>query len=202
MRVETIEIFTFDELSPDAQKAAIRDFSDINVEYWCWYDCTYDDFERLCEIIGITVDQKEIYFSGFWSQGSGASFFGSYAYKSGCKKAIRDYAPQDSELHSIVDRLVMLQKPHFYQLTATISKLYGAGNYCHENTMSVDTEHCRGGEIDNSTEEETQEIMRDLARWLYASLEREYEWLTSAEAIRDTIQANEYEFTKEGKQHV
>jgi hypothetical protein len=33
--------------------------------------------------------------------------------------------------------------------------------------------------------------MRDLARWLYRTLEKEYDYLTSDEAVWEAIQANE-----------
>ena len=35
-------------------------------------------------------------------------------------------------------------------------------------------------------------------RWSYRLLEREYEYLTSDDAIKETIEANEYEFDENG----
>ncbi len=43
------------------------------------------------------------------------------------------------------------------------------------------------------------EALRDLARWLYRQLEREYEYLTSDEAVDEAIAANEYTFTEAGR---
>lgn len=43
------------------------------------------------------------------------------------------------------------------------------------------------------------EALRDLARWLYRQLEREYDYLTSDEAVDEAIVANEYSFTVDGK---
>ena len=43
------------------------------------------------------------------------------------------------------------------------------------------------------------EVLRDLARWLYRQLEREYDYLTSDEAVDEAIVANEYSFTVDGK---
>ena len=42
------------------------------------------------------------------------------------------------------------------------------------------------------------EALRDLARWLYRQLEREYEYLSSDEAVDETIAANQYTFTETG----
>ncbi len=47
-------------------------------------------------------------------------------------------------------------------------------------------------------EETVIEAMRDLARWLYRQLEREYDDLTSDEAVDEAIVANEYSFTVDG----
>ena len=48
-------------------------------------------------------------------------------------------------------------------------------------------------------EEVVTEALRDLARWLYRQLEREYEYLTSDEAVDETIAANDYTFTETGR---
>ena len=48
-------------------------------------------------------------------------------------------------------------------------------------------------------EETVTEALRDLARWLYRQLEREYDYLTSDEAVDEAIVANEYSFTVDGK---
>jgi hypothetical protein len=39
----------------------------------------------------------------------------------------------------------------------------------------------------------------DTCRAIYRRLEKEYEYLTSDESIIETIHANEYEFTEDGK---
>ena len=51
-----------------------------------------------------------------------------------------------------------------------------------------------------------EDIEDDMTNYLYqieqsilSSLKREYEYLTSKEAIKETIEANEYQFTKEGE---
>jgi hypothetical protein len=35
--------------------------------------------------------------------------------------------------------------------------------------------------------------------WLYLTLEKEYEYLTSEETIKESLIANEYDFTEDGK---
>ena len=43
------------------------------------------------------------------------------------------------------------------------------------------------------------EALRDLACWLYRQLEREYNGLSSGEAVDETIAANDYTFTASGR---
>ncbi len=130
MRIVETPVYDFTELSDaarDKARAWFRETIDDD-----WWDSVYDDFERICPILGVTLAtatvrlmgggarQKPcIWFSGFWSQGDGACFEGRYAYAPRASLRIRDYAPQDTELHRIADALQALQRPNFYQLTAS-----------------------------------------------------------------------------------
>lgn len=60
------------EFTP-AQQALIEKHRDWNVDN-DWYDYTFDDFVTVAESFGFAVDKDKIRFSGFWSQGDGASF--------------------------------------------------------------------------------------------------------------------------------
>ena len=55
-----------------------------------------------------------------------------------------------------------------------------------------------GQDMTVDAEDTVIEALRDLARWLYRQLEREYDYLSSDEAIDETIVANAYTFTKSG----
>jgi hypothetical protein len=48
-------------------------------------------------------------------------------------------------------------------------------------------------------EDTVTEALRDLARWLYRQLEREYEYQTSDAVTDEAILANEYTFTGDGR---
>ena len=198
-RTQLIEktVYRFNELSDSAKETA-RDWYRTGGLDYDWWDAVCDDFDRVAEILGISVSEK--YFSGFWSQGDGACFFGSYRYAKGAARAIRDYAPQDKALHDIADALAEVQKRNFYSLTASISRHYGAGNHCHENTMAVSVDRDGDNYQDPTSDAEdiVEEAMRDLARWHYRQLESEYEYLNSDESVDEAINANEYEFTEDG----
>ena len=51
----------------------------------------------------------------------------------------------------------------------------------------------------DDAEDVVMETLRDLARWLYRQLEREYDALTSDEAVDEAITANAYTFTEAGR---
>ena len=174
-------------------------------------DCVYDDLGRIFPILGVTLAtttvrlmgggtrQKPcIRFSGFWSQGDGACFAGRYAYAARASRRIRDYAPQDTELHRIADVLQALQKLNFYQLTASFRQ---TGRYSHAYAMTfdVDRDGPAGQSIVGRTDDDLVTALRDLAHWLYRALEREYEFQTSDETVDEGMSANGYTFTAEGR---
>ena len=192
-------VYSFNELSEDAQQDAIDDNREWNVDH-DWWEHVYYDFNNICEILGVEIDTRpklRIYFEGFYHQGSGSAFEGDYIYKPGAHKAIRKYAPTNNELHRIADELLTLQKANFYRLTASISQ---SGRYY---SLSVDTQmtdHINGGSdyAPADIDESLGEIMRDLNSYLYDCLEREYEYLTSDDAIKERLIDNEIEFYEDG----
>ncbi|BEV13203.1 antitoxin of toxin-antitoxin stability system (plasmid) [Asticcacaulis sp. DW145] len=204
-----VSVFRFDELDDEA-KAKARDWYREGAFDYPWYEFVYDDFERICDLIGIrlkssavrlmgggTRPKPNIYFRGFWSQGDGACFEGQYTYRKGAGRAIREHAPTDRDLHRIVDDLTGVQRRNFYQLTANATH---RGHYYHEYCMSIDVERDSPNCMDLSSdaEEVVKEALRDLARWLYRQLERQYDYLNSDACIDEVIEANGYRFREGG----
>jgi len=78
------------------------------------------------------------------------------------------------------------------------------GHYYHEMCMDISViEYHLSDSITQSEftefEEWITETLRDYAKELYRDLEKEYEYLSSEKVIIETIEANEYEFTEDGK---
>lgn len=138
-----------------------------------WHESVFEMAKEAGAILGIDID--DIHYSGFWSQGDGASFTGSYAYAKGAAKHIRAEYPSHTELHAIADTLQHLQRVNFYRLTATITQ---RGRYFHEMTMQADVEDSADSyrDIGEDASDSLLEAMRDFARWIYATLEKEYEY--------------------------
>ncbi|WP_336741425.1 antitoxin of toxin-antitoxin stability system [Aureimonas altamirensis] len=209
---EVIEttVYRLNELSEDAKDKARAWYREGGFDY-DWYDAVYEDFQHIAGILGVrfrtrTVrlmgggsrQEPRIFFSGFWSQGDGACFEGFYSYRKNATTEIRSYAPQDTILHDIADALQAVQRRNFYQLRAEATH---RGHYHHEYCMaiSVTRDSPTYQDMTVDAEEIVTEALRDLARCLYRQLEHDYDYLTSDEAVDETIIANDYTFTETGR---
>lgn len=192
MRTEQISVFKFDELSESAKEKAREWYRNVSSSD-DWYDSVYEDAKQVASLMGVTI--TEIGFSGFWSQGDGAHFEGSFKYAKGCAKAVAQYAPQDAELQRIAKEWQALQSTRFYKITGEVSH---SGHYRHENCtsfgVSVDDNYA-----DADTEESVKELMRDIMRWIYSQLEKEYYYLNADAQVDESIKMNDYEFTVDGE---
>ncbi|MBU2249066.1 MAG: antitoxin of toxin-antitoxin stability system [Gammaproteobacteria bacterium] len=191
MRVAVKEttVYGFDELPDETKEKVLRNLRGINVGDSFWHECIFDDIKEIGKLIGIDIDN--IYFSGFWGQGDGACFEGSYSYRNGSVKAVKEYAPMDKELHKIALSLSKAQRKGFYQSTAVIKH---RGHYYHKMGTEI--------WVDNYYDYDYDAIcggLRSFMDWIYRRLEKEYEYLTSDDSIKNTIEANEYEFDSNGK---
>ena len=210
MRTETTTrtLYKFSELSPEAQQHALEKQAQYEAENFD-LEFVYDDAATIADLFSLDIRQTRktrmngehyyeptIYYSGFSSQGDGACFEGSYSYKAGALKAVKDYAGQDERLHRIVKALQDIQRKNFYQLTA---KCKHSGHYYHSGCMSVDVERSDDKEMTADAEETVKECLRDFADWIYKQLENEYDYRTGEEACREAIEANDYEFTEKGE---
>jgi len=105
-------VYQFPELSDIAKDKARSWYRELG-PHDDWWDTVYEDFERVCEIVGIRLKTTPvrlmgggtrakpcIWFSGFWSQGDGACFEGYLSHAKGAAARIRDYAPQDATLRA------------------------------------------------------------------------------------------------------
>jgi len=209
---ETIEtiVYHLNELSSAATERARNWYRQDGLCYE-WYEFVYEDFERVCTILGVdlktvpvrlygggTRQRPCVWFSGFWSQGDGACFEGRYGYAEAAPREIRGHAPKDRELHQIADALQSVQRRSFYQLRADIVH---RDRYYHEYCMAISVERDSpiSQDMTPDAEDAIIEALRDLARWLYRQLEREYNYQTSDEMVDEAISANGYTFTETGR---
>ena len=190
MQTKVINTYEIEELTGSAKERAL-DWLREGLDYE-WYDFVFEDAKKCASILGIEIDN--IYFSGFYSQGDGACFNGKFAYANGWKKALKDYAP-DKALLRIGQRLQDIQKPFLYQIGGTISC-----NDRHYRTSCGSADiNGRFADVPDSVIDDLTECFSYFADWIYRSLEKEYEWLTSEDQLIETAKANGYAFDSEGR---
>lgn len=212
-RIQETTVYQFNELEDRAKERA-RDWwrgleqQDFDTEF------VIDDAARMGALLGITFKTRPValmsgktrldpcvYWSGFSSQGDGASFEGTYCYAKGAPAAIRKKTgSSESILIDLAERLQAIQKRHNYKLTAVIETGRYGLCYSHSGTMSVDVDGWAAVAVETiGDEEKLTACMREFADWIYRQLEAEYTWRMADEQVDDAITANEYEFTIDGR---
>jgi hypothetical protein len=178
--------------------ALLEKYRYINVEHNNWWDYVESDFTEDMKQVGIEVDK--IYFSGFWSQGDGACFVGSL----------------DNALtylnHHHVDQFPMLRK--LIEMGGSVwATSDHRGRYYHSSSVSINAEceafwQCANPKSelqeaviqrwDDMVDKEIVDFEAALAeQWrtymddLYRRLEEEYDYLTSDDAVWETLEAND-----------
>ena len=182
MREMNVMVYSFDELSEAAQERALNEFRDINVEDGDWWmDSVYDTIRTAGKLIGLEIDG--IYFDPDLY----CIFNADYRYVRGAVKAVCKEFSRADALHKVARDLQDLQKRHFYSLSCAVTE-----------GRSMNYYRCfRFGEDYEC--DDLGDILDDFAHWARILLRDEYEYLTSDEAVKEMIEANEYEFTEDGK---
>lgn len=170
----------------------IDEHRDINVDH-DWWGCTYEYFDEICKLMGVVINRDGLSFSGFGSQGDGASFTGVFdgSVAEGAPESIRKHAPKDAVLHNIADELCNAGRTYF-QCHVDIHR--NNSPYVHSDTMGIVYVDSVYGDIDDwsdavieALESDILKLMRDLADWFYRALEQEYEYLTSDEVVWEAL---------------
>jgi hypothetical protein len=196
MKTITTTVYTFDELDTRAKKKA-RDWFLTGLEFDGEY--TIEDAETALAFAGFTVDR--VLFTGFASQGDGACFEGAWEAGKVNAAGMREYAPQDADLHGIADECAALAAA----FPGASLRVKHSGRYCHEGCtdFAVFITDAQGEEIDSPAAADAEkaliEVSRRAMRWIYRRLEAEYDAERETEAVDETIRANEYTFTADGK---
>ena len=192
MRKITRGVYLFDELSEDAKKRAINDHYNINTDY-DWYDTILFDFMDDCKNISIAVDYDDISFSGFYSQGDGASFEGEVCNISMFLHHI-GVELSDDIAKCIYIRFVRIPHCGYHEYTCKTEIEAGFD----ELGSDVETEY---SDILELISKRAEQVRLDLCKKLYRDLEQAYEDLTSDEGIASTLIASEYEFYENGERY-
>lgn len=192
MKTATVKLYMFSELSAEVKSKVIGRNRDYNLDF-DWWDHVYEDFISVAKCFGFEVESEAIQFSGFGSQGDGASFTCTANvkdWKTAHKNAkqLRAYAPSDTRLLSIHKRYQATIKSLFSGKPAGEETvvLTRARNDVHKYSVSAGLE-----DDTDSTPPGLDSVVlceaRDLMEWLYRQLESEYDHLTSDTTISEML---------------
>jgi hypothetical protein len=171
MKQMTINAYSFDELSEQAKQKALEKFADVNVDY-DWYQFTYQDAKNIgLKINGFDLDRGNSVHGHFNidAYDVALSIVAEHGATSNTYERAQEY---------LTDRQDIMDKYHY-----------------NPETDESDNDMQMNSEIDDLSDDFEQVIKE-----CYLSLlKREYEYLTSEQAIIEAIEANEYLFTEDGK---
>lgn len=118
----SIEVFKFDELEDRARERARDWFRMASADDSFWSECVIEDAKTIGGFLGFDV--KEVYWSGFGSQGDG------------------EHAPKDKELARIRKAMRAFARAH----RDNSANLTHRDRYSHEYSVSIEAEPRRGND--------------------------------------------------------
>lgn len=199
MRTVTTEtaIYTLQEVTENKEllKKVLDNYRNINTDY-DWHEYVIESETEKLKALGYS--DVEINFSGFWSQGDGASFT--------AKIDVHKWIEQNNPIK--YRRILSLLNAEFIEVDT--AKVYRTTHfYSHENTTKAEVYFNMFGNLGTGAvnvsnlldkiESEIETQRYNLSKEIYATLEKEYYFLQTDEQIIESLECNEYEFTENGK---
>lgn len=205
--VELDPVFTYNQLSEKAKERACEWYQQYVFSESCDWEFVYEYVAEIGAALGIeigTTTEKrgdrsfthlQIYFSGFCSQGDGASFEGWFKGTHIAPAALEMFG-NDETLLNLAERLAVFHIQH----GALRADITTRTNRNHSTVVALheDYEVVPPTEVFETQEKDLQDIVNDFCDWIYAQLEAEYEYQSSDEVVADNLQNNGYEFTESG----
>ena len=198
----TIEVYKFDELSEESQIKAVEAVqNDESYLSYDWWDSCYECFK---DRHGHLFDIDRIYFSGFWSQGDGAMFEYSFLYEEAWLDLFLDNQKDMSDTRkAMIKRYCCISgkgthRGHYYHENCCSHSVYIEADVdsCHTNIIDYVSE-----DLQEDFEDFFEDYYKEICGELYRTLEKDYEYLTSREAIEEHLIDNDAEFEKDGTRY-
>ena len=173
METRTYKVYKFNELDDDTKQSALENLADINVVH-DWWDCMYEDAANvLLKLTEFDIDR------------------GSY-----CKGDFIEYA-EDTANKIITEHGKSCETwgtaTNYIAERAELVKKYSDG--IKTDIVAEDNEY----DFDKDCEDIDAEFLRAILEDYRIMLQQEFEYMTSEKAIIETIEANDYDFTEDGK---
>ena len=175
---------------PEDRKEQIRNKHREAGLYDDWWEYVYEDAKEIGKQFGLFID--DVLFSGFWSQGDGACYKGSLRFKECDERDLPEEVREVYRTLHTVNSLLKIMDSDDYLFVGIKTD----GRYSHEYGMDFSYYEDRSYEAEEVVDvhrEGIEEALRDYARWIYRTLEKEYEYLTSDECIDEHLHDEEYD---------
>lgn len=174
MTMETREynVYKYKELTEDQQQKVLGNYADINVEFE-WWDCLYEDAKNvLLKIDGFGLDRDRHCTGDFIEYANDTAIMIFNNHGESCETYQTAVRYQD-------------------EISALWAKLPEdlADDGCDNNEY----------EREEAESEIDAEFLRSILEDYSISLQKSYDYLTTEKAIIETIEANDYSFTVDGK---
>ena len=180
-----------------------------------WAKPIEEDFETICSFFGI--ENVKTCWDVSYTQGSGASFTGECYPNNINIDGLKEYAPQDKELHNLIDDFE-------YVLSEAVNFCYedeededcDCGeciennkinfieickckftSYCNSSTMCIESFSDNGKIYDEGINNNLEFIFLNLADWLFDKLRMEFDYITSEEYLLNYIIDAEIKISEE-----
>jgi hypothetical protein len=200
MKQITIDAYSFDELDIQAKDVARNNMRNGDGPDEFEFKFVTDDAEKILEMLG--VENVDIQWAGFSSQGDGASFTGSWKAALCMPGAVAQHAPKDGELQEIATRIESFANKY---PTANVNLSRISFSYVHEHMIHAELIMEWEGEeavLDSETDQakEISRAFQNLMRWIYRQLEEVNDYWYSQENIDALL--SQLTFTKGGSRSV
>lgn len=173
MRTIQTTVYKFNELTEEGKQLAVKKLYDINVDY-NWWQFVYDDANTVgLKISGFDIDRGEY-----------------------VELELIDSARATAELilknHGEECQTYKDAKQFLTEWSALVEKYSDGVN---KDKVTEENEY----DFDSEADELEREYKKDIEHEYLKLLRNEYEYRTSDQAIIETIEANDYEFTEDGE---
>lgn len=180
--MQITDVYTFAELSPRAQDWVRRRYTELDYEWW---DTTLEDVVHVAVLLGLNMLVTKTGHDISWDQYFDVTYKAAYGPpKESPSTAVREYAPQDEDLHAIADKLTTAQVTaklqHGECVTGNVTDHYSRDMYANLWVDGVDL-----WDKDYNLWHDFFITFKDFASWIGKQLEAEYDYLTSDEHIED-----------------
>ncbi len=173
MEIREYKVYKFDELTEDQQQKVLENYAYINTEYE-WWDSAYEDAETVgIKITEFDIDRNRHCKGDFIEDAEDTA-----------KKIIKEHGESCETWGTATNYLAE---------RAELVKKYSDG--IQTDTVTEDNEY----DFDNACNELDAEFLRSILEDYLIMLQKEYEYMTSEEAITETLKINDYDFTEDGK---